>query len=203
MGFDKVRELIFIGKGEMGMERPKIKDYYVEREDGTKEFDEDKYEKDLQSYLDNEKRQASETAKKKGIDEGKKVAQEEAKLTAEQKFAKDREQWEAEYKAKVIELNKRQVKQIYKESGYDDAEIDVFLELVTDDETSSLEKATKLCDARKKYEEGYKKKMTEEAQKNQASQQGSGSSGSGELSYAAKMAQRVNKAFEMQNNNNN
>ena len=48
-----------------------------------------------------------------------------------------------------------------------------------------------------------KKKMTEEAQKNQASQQGSGSSGSGELSYAAKMAQRVNKAFEMQNNNNN
>ena len=84
----------------------------------------------------------------------------------------------------------------------DYAEIEVFLELVTDDETSSLEKATKLCDARKKYEEGYKKKMTEEAQKNQGSQQGSGSSGSGELSFAAKMAQKVNKAFDTQNNNN-
>ena len=44
--------------------------------------------------------------------------------------------------------------------------------------------------------------MTEEAQKNQGSQQGSGSSGSGELSFAAKMAQKVNKAFDTQNNNN-
>ena len=62
--------------------------------------------------------------------------------------------------------------------------------LVTDDETSSLSMATKLCDSRKKYEENYKKKMTEEAQKNQGSQQGSGSSGEGELSFAAKMQGR-------------
>lgn len=201
MGYDEIMDLRFIGKGEKGMEKPKVKDYYVTKEDGTQEFDEAKYEKDLQSYLDNEKRQASETARKKGEAEGKKQAEEDAKLSAEQKFAKEKEQWEAEMKAKVIEFNKKQVKKTLENGGYDASEIEIFLGLVTDDETSSLDMATKLCDSRKKYEENYKKKMTEEAQKQQGSQQGSGSSGEGELSFAAKMAQEVNKKFETQNNN--
>lgn len=184
------------------MEKPKLKDYYVTKEDGTQEFDESKYEKDLQSYLDEQKRQASETGKKKGIDEGKKQAEEDAKLSAEQKFAKEKEKWEADMKSKMVDFNKKQVKKLLENGGYDASEIEIFLGLVTDDETSSLDMATKLCDSRKKYEENYKKKMTEEAQKQQGSQQGSGSSGEGELSFAAKMAKEVNERFTPNNNNN-
>ena len=200
MGCIKIVDLRFIGKGEIGMEKPKIKDYYVTKEDGSTEFDEVKYEKDLQSYLDNEKRQASETARKKGEAEGKRQAEEDAKLSAEQKFAKEKEKWEADMKSRLVDFNKKQVKKLLEDGGYDASEIEIFLGLVTDDETSSLSMATKLCDSRKKYEENYKKKMTEEAQKNQGSQQGSGSSGEGELSFAAKMAQERNKMFEKKNN---
>lgn len=182
------------------MEKPKVKDYYVTKEDGSSEFDEEKYEKDLQSYLDNEKRQASETARKKGEAEGKRQAEEDAKLSAEQKFAKEKEQWEADMKSRITDFNKRQVKKIYEDAGYDASEIEVFLELVTDDEKSSLDKATKLCDARKKYEENYQKKLAEDAQKKQSSQQGNGSSGNENVSFAVRMAQEANKKIELKNN---
>lgn len=177
------------------MVKPTIKDYYIIKDDGSTEFNEEQYEKDLNSYVEETKRQASETAKKKGIDEGKKQAQNEANLSAEEKFAQRVAEFESQMKAKTIDFNKKMVKQIYKEKGFDDDTIDVLLNLVGEDETSSLDIANKLCDSRKRYEESYQKKFAEDVQKNQDSQSGSGSNDEN-MSFAKQMALAKNEEIK-------
>lgn len=183
------------------MVKPTIKDYYIKKDDGSTEFNEEQYEKDLNSYVEEAKRQASETAKKKGIDEGKKQAQNEANLSAEEKFAKQVAEWESQMKTKTIDFNKKLVRQVYKEKGFDDEEIDLLLELVGEDEKASLDKATKLCESRKKYEENFQKKITEDVQKNQGSQTGGGSNGNENMSFAKQMALAKNAEINNMNQN--
>lgn len=177
------------------MDKPKIKDYYITKEDGTTQFDEDKYEKDLQSYLDDERRKASATAKQKGIEEGKKQAQDDANLTAEQKFAKEKEDFLNLMKGKTIEFNKKLVKSIYKEKGFADDEVEVLLKLVGEDENESVDIANKLCASRAKYEKDYEKKIISNTQKSQQSQNGDGTSTSGEVSFAIKKANEINSKY--------
>lgn len=185
------------------MEMPKVKDFYITKEDGSTEFDEAKFNQAMQSYLDNERRVASETAKKKGVEEGKKLAKEEASLTAEQKLEQDRKAFAEEMRLGRTSLYKEKVKAMYQAKGFDDKTIQTLLSLVTDDENASLETAKALCDSRTTFEENYKKQYTESLQKQQSNLNGEGSSGSTEMSFAKQKALAFNKQNEPMPTNEN
>lgn len=188
------------------MEMPKVKDFNVTKEDGTVVFNEEEYNKAMQSYLDNERRVASETAKKKGVEEGKKLAKDEANLTAEQKLEQDRKSFQEEMRTMKVSFYKEKVKSMYKEKGFDDKTIETLLNLVSDDENSSIATAKALCDSRTSFEESYKKKYQEDLQKNQSNLPGSGGKpDNSDISFAKQMALEVNKRYDStpnQNNNN-
>lgn len=146
------------------MKQPNLTDYLVKKEDGTESYDLEKYNKDLQSYLDNERRTASETAKAKGIAEGKKKAEEEAKMTEDERVAKALAERENELKSRLLEINKREIKVIYKEAGYSDDEIENLLVLVTEDLDSSKKVAENFATTRKNYLTQKEKELIEKYQ---------------------------------------
>ena len=101
---------------------------------------------------------------------------------------------------------KTEIEKIYKEKGFDDKTIETLLNLVTDDENSSIATAKELCDSRTSFEEYYKKKYQEDLQKNQSNLPGSGETNqNSDISFAKQMALEVNKRYDStpnQNSNN-
>lgn len=144
------------------MAKLNLKDYVKKNEEtGELEFDEQAFN----SALDKERTGASLTAREKAEKELrekiKKELAEEAKLSAEEKLKKDYEAREKELLDRAIALNKKEVRAIYKGAGFTDSEIETLIDIVTDD-AKSIEKATKLAEARKKANEDLKAKYEKE-----------------------------------------
>lgn len=196
------------------MDLPLLKDFLkegVKLEDFIKEKD---YSLKLQSYLDDERRQASETSKtntekklkkeyelkleeevEKQVDE--KLANE--KLTAEQKvqkeldkIKKEKEKFDADMKEQRINLIKEKVKAKLESAKYKDVnlftdvEIETHLELVNADEAKSLERIDKLVESRNTYEKEREEKYLSKMQDGTPDIDGDGDSGNESL--AVKMA---------------
>ena len=172
------------------MKKPNLKDYAITKEDGTSTYDFDKYEKDLQSYLDDERRIASETAKAKGVAEGKKKAEEEAKLSEEERVQKALEEQRKALKDRELELNKREIKAIYKEAGYDEEEISNLLLLVNEDLDQSTKVAQTFASSRKKFVENKEKEIIQKYQIQQPNPNGTQTKGS-EKTWIEKIAEDV------------
>ena len=90
----------------------------------------------------------------------------EAKMTAEEKLKAEREKMEADFKVERTNFNKDLAKDKLKNAGFEDSEMDVFLDFVTDDKETSLGKIDKICESRKASQEKLKAQWTEELKKN-------------------------------------
>lgn len=165
-----------------------LKDYAKINEKGELELDIDLFKADL----DRERNQSSETARanaekklRTAIEsEIRKKIEDEAKLTAEEKLAKEREALANERK----QFNADRIKALYKTNDlFSDEEIESFSALITDDYNLSLQTATKLVEARKKRNEEYEKGLSEKLQLGTPRTNGNGSnSGEGEFAKKAK-----------------
>lgn len=188
------------------MEKPNIKDYYKTKEDGSKEFDESAYDTAMQSYIDDQRRIASETAKKNGIAEGKKQAEETAKMSAEDKLKQEREDFEkekqdifAKFKEKEIAFNKERIKNLYSTAGFSEKETEALLSLVGEDYDTSLKSANGLIDARKTALEEYKNTLMKDIQGGQPDPKGNGGNNDGkEKTVAQKMAESYKSSNDSQ-----
>ena len=187
------------------MEKPNIKDYYKTKEDGSKEFDESAYEAAMQSYIDDQRRVASETAKKNGIAEGKKQAEETAKMSAEERLKKEREDFEkekqdvlAKFKEKEVAFNKERIKALYTTAGFSEKETEALLLLVGEDYDSSQKSANELIGARKTALEEYKNTLMKDIQSGQPDPQGNGGDGKKEKTVAQQMAESYKSSNESQ-----
>ena len=187
------------------MEKPNIKDYYTKKEDGTKEFDESGYESAMQSYIDDQRRIASETGKKNGITEGKKQAEETAKMSAEEKLKKEREDFEKEKqdfltqsKAKEVAFNKERIKNLYTTAGFSEKETEALLSLVGEDYDTSLKSANELIGARKTALDEYKNTLMKDIQGGQPDPKGNGGGQGKDKSLGQIMAEKQNAQLESQ-----
>ena len=173
------------------MAKLNLKDYVRKNEEtGELEFDEQAFN----SALDRERTSASQTARERAEKElREKIKQElaeEAKLSAEEKLKKDYEAKEKELLDRAIALNKREVRAIYKGAGFTDSEIEALIDIVTDD-AESIEKATKLAEARKKANEDLKAKYEKEIGVKTPAP--NGQSPEGEESEGAKYAKKLSE----------
>lgn len=183
------------------MEKPKIKDYYKTKEDGTSEFDESAYETAMQSYIDDQRRIASETAKKNGIAEGKKQAEETAKMSAEEKLEQTKREFQeemdkrlAEFKKKEIDFNKTRIKAIYKNAGLSEKEIETLVSLVGEDYEGAEKGANDFIEARKGVLETYKNDLMKDIQGGQPDPKGNNGNDGGKDSVAKQYAKQYNES---------
>lgn len=86
------------------------------------------------------------------------------KLSAEERFNEEKRQYELSFKEREIALNKREASTFLKEAGFDDEQMEVYLELVTEDREASLGKIKRICDTQKSTQEKLHKKWQEELQ---------------------------------------
>ena len=133
----------------------------------------------FKSAVDKERNQASDTAranaeKKLRADLTKEIKEQlerEASLTAEEKLKAEREALQAERLA----FNKERVKNIYTSSGvFDENEVVLFADLITEDYEKSVEKANAIVEARKKRNEQYEKDFMAKVQAGQPRPDGQG-----------------------------
>ena len=183
------------------MEKPKIKDYYKKKEDGSQEFDESAYDTAMQSYIDDQRRIASETAKKNGIAEGKKQAEETAKMSAEEKLEQTKKEFQeemdkklAEFKEKEIAFNKERIKAIYKNGGLSEKEIETLVSLVGEDYEGSLKSANDFIEARKSVLETYKNDLMKDIQGGQPDPKGNNGGSGAKDSVAQQYAKQYNES---------
>ena len=122
----------------------------------------------------------------------RKIKQElaENKVVRRGKAKKDYEAKEKELLDRAIALNKREVRAIYKGAGFTDSEIEALIDIVTDD-AESIEKATKLAEARKKANEDLKAKYEKELGVQTPAP--NGQSPEGEESEGAKYAKKLSE----------
>ena len=147
-----------------------IQKYATLSDDGKISYNTEEFAKDFQSEIDSRIGKAIDTFKKGSMrDEIRKELEEEAKLSADEKLKKDREEFEAYKKAERLNLSKAKVKNILASDKFSQEEIEILLGEVTDDEDASIAKATKLLEARVKMLEEIKKKAIEDLQANQPS----------------------------------
>jgi hypothetical protein len=166
----------------------KLSDYITFDENGKPVFDDTAFNSDL----DRERNNASETARnnaekklRKDIEtEIRQQIEEDAKLTAEQKLAKEKELLDAERK----KFNADRIKNLYTASGmFDESEIENYTSLITDNYEESVAKANTFINARKAYQEKYEKEIKEKLQNGTPRPDGGNGGGEGE-SEIAKLA---------------
>ena len=141
------------------------------------------YDAELRKSLDTN----SENTKKKFEAELRKSIEEEAKLSAEEKFKKQVEEFEKSMTQRITDFAKKQAKAKMVSAEIGEEEINTYLELVnTDDDIAKIDK---LIETRKKTQEELKKKWQEELVNSQPNPSGNQSSGA-EKSYGAQMAEQ-------------
>lgn len=141
------------------------------------------YDAELRKSLDTN----SENTKKKVEAEIRKQLEEEAKLSAEEKLKKDREDFESSMAKRLKDFAQTQAKTKMKIAEIGDEEITTYLELVNSEE--DIAKIDKLIETRKKAQEDLKKKWQEEIVNNQPNPNGNNGS-TGEKSFGAQMAEQ-------------
>lgn len=86
------------------------------------------------------------------------------KMTEQERFAEEARKRNEEFRDREIALNKREASTYLKEAGFDDEQMEVYLELVTEDREASLGKIQRICDTQKATQARLQKKWQEELQ---------------------------------------
>jgi hypothetical protein len=173
-----------------------LRKYVTLNEKGELEFNTDLFKADL----DRERNQASETARtnaekklRASIEsEVRSKIEEEAKLTAEEKLEQERKAFLEEKKR----YNAERIKNVYRDSKlFNEAELEVYGNLITEDFDKSLEIANKLVESRKTYNAEYEKSFNEKLQQGLPRTNG-GQTNSNESSVA-----KIAKSYSQNNKN--
>ena len=154
-------------------------------ENGKAVIDTDAYKSAYDSEMRKSLDTNSENTRKKLEAEIRKSLAEEAKLSAEEKLKKEREDFEASMAQRLRDFAQYQAKSKMKSAGLDEEEIATYLELVTDEE--SIAKIDKLLDLRNKRAETLKKEWEQSVLTSQKTPETS-NSGEENASYGATMA---------------
>ena len=174
-----------------------ISKFVTVNEEGKAVIDTDAYKSAYDAELRKSLDTNSENTRKKLEAELRKSIEEEAKLSAEDKFKKQVEEFEASMAQKIKDFAKTQAKAKMKGAEIGDEEIDTYLELVNSED--DIAKIDKLIETRKKSQEELKKKWQEELVNNQPRPNGNNGSTS-EKSYGAQMAENYQKKAQSTGN---
>ena len=88
----------------------------------------------------------------------------QAKMSEAEKLASEREKMQAEFKEERIELNKEKARNLLAEAGFEESEMEVYLDFVTEDKDVSLGKIRRVCESRKANQEKLLSKWQRELQ---------------------------------------
>jgi hypothetical protein len=88
----------------------------------------------------------------------------QAQMTEAEKLADERAKMEASFKQERIELNKEKAKNLLEKAGFEEDEMDVYLDFVTEDSEVSLGKIMRVCESRKANQEKLLTKFQNELQ---------------------------------------
>lgn len=86
------------------------------------------------------------------------------KMTEQERLAEEMRKRNEEFRDREIALNKREASTYLKDAGFDDEQMEVYLELVTEDREASLGKIQRICDTQKATQARLQKKWQEELQ---------------------------------------
>lgn len=86
------------------------------------------------------------------------------KMTEQERLAEETKKRNEEFREREISLNKREATSYLKDAGFDDEQMEVYLELVTEDREASLGKIKRICDTQKATQDKLHKKWQEELQ---------------------------------------
>jgi hypothetical protein len=86
------------------------------------------------------------------------------KMTEQERLAEETRKRNEEFRDREIALNKREATTYLKDAGFDDEQMEVYLELVTEDREASLGKIQRICDTQKATQARLQKKWQEELQ---------------------------------------
>lgn len=88
----------------------------------------------------------------------------QAEMTEAEKLTAEREKMQAEFREERIELNKEKAKNLLANAGFEENEMDVYLDFVTEDKDVSLGKILRVCENRKATQEKLLSKWQSELQ---------------------------------------
>ena len=88
----------------------------------------------------------------------------QAKMSEAERLADERAKMEATFKQERIEINKDKARNLLANAGFDDEEMEVYLDFVTEDRDISLGKITRVCESRKANQEKLLSKWQSELQ---------------------------------------
>ena len=77
----------------------------------------------------------------------------EAEMSEAEKLASERQKMQAEFREERIELNKEKARNLLANAGFEDSEMEVYLDFVTEDKDVSLGKIMRVCESRKATQE--------------------------------------------------
>ena len=88
----------------------------------------------------------------------------QAQMTEAEKLADERAKMEASFKQERIELNREKARNLLEQAGFEENEMDVYLDFVTEDREVSLGKIMRVCESRKANQEKLLTKFQNELQ---------------------------------------
>jgi hypothetical protein len=88
----------------------------------------------------------------------------EAEMSEAEKLASERQKMQAEFREERIELNKEKARNLLANAGFEDSEMEVYLDFVTEDKDVSLGKIMRVCESRKATQEKLLSKWQSELQ---------------------------------------
>ena len=88
----------------------------------------------------------------------------QAKMSEAERLADERAKMEETFKQERIEINKDKARNLLANAGFDDEEMDVYLDFVTEDRELSLGKIMRVCESRKANQERLLSKWQSELQ---------------------------------------
>ena len=88
----------------------------------------------------------------------------QAKMSEAERLADERAKMEETFKQERIEINKDKARNLLANAGFDDEEMDVYLDFVTEDRELSLGKIMRVCESRKASQEKLLSKWQSELQ---------------------------------------
>lgn len=91
------------------------------------------------------------------------------KLTEQEKLEEQRKAMEEEFRTERTELNKDLARAMLTKAGFDEDEMEVYLDFVTDDKDISLGKIRRVCENRTASQEKLKEQWLQELQKSNPS----------------------------------
>jgi hypothetical protein len=88
----------------------------------------------------------------------------QAKMSEAEKLAEEKAKMEASFKEERIEINKDKARVLLEKAGFEEDEMEVYLDFVTEDRELSLGKIMRVCENRKSSEEKLLSKFQNELQ---------------------------------------